>query len=66
MVSIEEALKWMEEWAKKKIMPRPTSSSAGSPLCSLPRRAEKEKETEPSVGHQKEKRARRETIDVKV
>ena len=54
----------MEERAKKKRKPRPTTSLVGFPLSSPFERAEKRKEPKPSAGQQKEKRARREPIDV--
>ena len=64
MVSIEEAIKRIKDRAKKKKRPQPTTS-AGSPLSSPPRRAEKRKEVGPIAEQQKEKRIR-ETIDIDV
>ena len=64
MVSTEEALKKMEDRAKKKKKSQPTTS-AGSPFSRPPRRTEKRKETNPIVGQQKEKRIR-EKIDIDV
>ena len=45
MVSIEEALKKMEERAKKKRKTRPTTSSVTSPLANPSRQVEKERES---------------------
>ena len=56
----------MDEWAKKKRKPQPGTSSVVSHLSSLSRQVEKGKESELSTGHQKEKRARRESIDVDI
>ena len=66
MVSTEEALKKMHERAKKKRNPQQATSSAGSPVASPLRRVEKRKAAEPSEGRKKDKRVRKETIDVYV
>ena len=58
MVSIEETIKKMEDRAKKKKKPQPTTSFAGSPLSNPPRWAQKRKEIKPNVELQREKRAR--------
>ena len=65
MVSTEEALKKMHERAKKKKTPSAAAASS-SPLSRSPRRTEKRKDVGPSEGRIKEKRLRRETIDVDV
>ena len=65
MVSTEKALKKMHERAKKKKAP-PAAAVSGSPLSSPPKRAKKRKDVGPSEGRSKEKRLRRETIDVDV
>ena len=65
MVSTEEALKKMQERAKKRKAPQAATASS-SPLSSPPRRAEKRNDAGPSEGRNKEKRLRRETIDVDV
>ena len=64
-MSTEEALKKMQERAKKRKTPQGATTS-GSPLSSPPKRAEKRKEIGPSEGRHKEKRSRRETIDIDV
>ena len=65
-MSMEEALKKMEEWVKKKIKSQPITSLTRSPLSSPSGWVEKRKEFEPSVKHQNEKRARRKPINVDV
>ncbi len=66
MVSMEEALKKMEEQAKKKRKPHPATHFAGSPLASPSRRAESSKELESGAGQPKGKKTRREPIDVDI
>ena len=65
MVSTEEALKKMQERAKKRKTP-PAAAASSSPLSRSPKRTEKRKEVGPGEGRTKEKRLRRETIDVDV
>lgn len=65
MVSTEEALKKMQERAKKRKSHQVTTTST-SPLSSLPKRAEKRKDTGPSEARHKEKQSRREIIDADV
>ena len=65
MVSTEEALKRMQERAKKK-KTQPTVAISSSPLSSPPKRAENRKYAGPSEGWSKEKQLKRETINVDV
>ena len=62
MVSMDEALKKIEERAKKNKKPQPTSSAV-SPLSSPSRQSEKRKEIGPSEGHHSSKREKGEERD---
>ena len=53
MVSTEETLRRMEEWAKKKKKIKPTSTSTSSPLSSSSERGKKEKKTQIELGNNK-------------
>ena len=64
-MSTEDALKKMHERAKKR-KAHQTAMTLGSPLSSPLARTEKKKEVGPTKGRQREKRSRRETIDVDV
>ena len=50
IVSTEEALKKMHEWAKKKRNPQAARASVGSPISNLSRQSEKRKEIDAGVG----------------
>ena len=64
MVSTEEALKKIEERAKKTRKPHSTTSTVRSPFRSPSGLVEREKEKERSVGMPKEKKSRKELIGV--